>query len=99
MTVLSDLQQIREAYGLATVQSLVAQCSPAYVKMLVWSEKDGTIKAKPRKPLSDLAHSKVLKVFTSLGGRFAKNHNGECWYEIAQPKPVTLSFEVYEKEA
>jgi len=98
LTVLSDLQQIREAYGLATVQSLVAECSPAYVKMLVWSEKNGTIKAKPRKPLSDLAHSKVLKVFRSLGGAFV-NHNGECWYEIAEPKPVTLSFEVYEKEA
>jgi hypothetical protein len=39
------------------------------------------LKAIPKKPLSDLAHKSILKVFRRLGGKFV-SYDGQNWFEL-----------------
>ena len=59
----------------------VRDVNPYYVDMLSWTVDHGIVKAAPKKPLSNLAHESISKVFQHLGGNYV-SHAGQAWFEL-----------------
>lgn len=75
------------AVSIAELNALRAQIPWYYVRLLDWTEKNGVLKAVPKKPLSDAAHKATLKAFKKRGGAYV-SHNGKAYYELVT-KPRT----------
>ena len=87
---------------LAGVMALIRDVNPYYVDMLVWDQQHGIITATPKKPLSDLAHRLILKVFQQLDGNYV-SHAGQAWFELvvleeSKPRPSASDDSPQEQE-
>ena len=67
--------------NLCDVQATLRDINPNYVNMLTWKQENGYIKATPHKPLSNLAHNTIQKVFNRLGGKYVW-HAGNAYFEL-----------------
>ena len=78
--------------SLCDVQATLRDIAPNYVHMLTWKQENGYIKATPHKPLSNLAHNTINKVFTRLGGKYVW-HAGNAYFELVLEETIPCANE------